>query len=153
MDMDSDVDSDDVKLYFATYYSNNQITFGSTQSVSSVDGPGGRITTTTAPTTTTAEAGVYATYGYTVADLDYSEVRMAANYLLAHYCSLKIRGETPNYNAIDVPYLRLNVGGSIGFPYDPWKYPYYKAAIEILRDILGKGKDGVGMRRVDAETQ
>jgi len=151
-DMDSDVDISDVKTYFATWDTNNKRNYGSSQTLSAVDARGGRVTVATAPTTTTAEAGLFHTYRSTVEDLDYADVRMAANYLLAHSASLKIRGETPNYNAIETPYLRMNVTGAVGFPYDGWRYPYLKSCWDILRDILGKGKDGIGFSRVDAES-
>ena len=151
LDMDSDVDLSDVQIYYATWDTNNKINYGSAQTVSSVDARGGRITMSTAPDTDTAEAGLFITYRHTVENLDYADVRMAANYLLAHYASLKIRGESADYNSIDTPYLRLNIAGNVGLPYDAWKYPWLKSCHEILREILGKGKDGVGFSRVDAE--
>lgn len=150
-DMDSDVDTDDVQVFYATLDANNQRNYGSAKSVSSVDARGGRITMTTAPTTTTARDGLYITYYKTIEDIDYADVRLAANYLLAHYCSLKIKGEAPNFSQIEPGFLRSNVAGSIGLPYDAWKYPFLRSAINILNDIIGKGTDGVGFRRVDAE--
>lgn len=153
MDMDSDVDTSDIKVYYATFDANNKIDYGSAQTVSAVDAQSGNFTMSTAPTTTTAEAGLYVTYYSTVESLDYTSLRMAATYMLAHLCSLKIRGETPNFNAIDTPYLRLNTAGNIGMAYDAWKYPFLKSALEIIREIIGKGKDGIGFSRVDAEAQ
>lgn len=151
MDMDSDVDGDDVKIYYGTYDANNRLNYGSVQTVSSVDARGGRITMSTAPTTTTAKAGVYCTYGHTIEDIDYADVKRAATYFLAHYCSLKVKGETPNFEQIEAPYLRGNIAGSIGLPYDAWKYPFLVAGWNLLREILGKGTDGIGFRRVTAE--
>lgn len=150
MDMDGDVDSDDVNVFYATLDTNNVRNYGTAKSVSSVDGRGGRVTMVTAPTSVTAREGVFITYLSTIENINYDDVRMAANYLLAHYCSLKIKGETPNYNQIDAPYLRANVSGSIGMPYDAWKYPFLKSALEIIREILGKGTDGLGFTNVKA---
>ncbi len=148
-DMDSDVDISDVLVYYATWDTNNKIVYGSAQTVSSIDARSGSFIVATAPTTTTAEAGLYVTYRSTVENLDYADVRMAANYLLAHAASLKIRGETPEYTGIDAPFIRPFVVG--GFRDDPWKMHWLKESWNILREIMGKGKDGIGFGRVDAE--
>ena len=151
MDMNGEVNENDVLIYYATYDANNRINYGSSQTISSVDARGGRITMSTAPTSTTAKAGVYGTYGWTVEDINYDDVIFCATYLLAHYASLKIKGETPNFSAIETPYLRGNVAGSIGLPYDPWRYPYWRSAMQILNALLGNGSDGMGFSNVKAK--
>ncbi len=149
-DMDSDVDISDVQVYYATWDANNRIVFGSVQTISSVDARSGRIIMATAPTPTTAEAGLYLTYYTSVEDLDYASVRLAATYMLAHLVSLKIRGESPNYNQIREGFLRPGVTGMVSTIIDPWQHPYLKACLEIINDIIGKGSDGIGFSRVDA---
>src|SRR3990167_6454601 len=149
-DMDGDVDENDVDVFYATLDANNVRNYGTAKTVSSVDARGGRVTMVTAPTSVTAIDGVYLSYYSTIEDIDYDDVRLAANYLLAHYAFLKIKGETPNYNTIDAPYLRANTAGSIGLPYDAWKYPYLKSALEIIREILGKTSKGIGFSNVKA---
>lgn len=150
MDMDSDVDISDVQVFYATLDGNNRRVYGSLQTVSSVSARDGTVTMQTAPTSVTAIDGLYITYGSTVEDLDYSEVREAADYMLAHYCSLKIRGETPTYKNIETPYLRKETTGQNIGSKDEWQHPYLKASLEIIREIMGKGKKGVGFSRVDA---
>lgn len=150
-DMDSDVDISDIQVFYATFDSNNRLDYGSAQTVSAVDAQSGNFTMSTAPTTVTAEAGIYVTYFSTVEDLDYTSIRMAATYMLAHLVSIKLRGETPNYKTIDAAYLRQQTTGLVTRLIDPWQHPYLKAALEIIHDILGKGKDGIGFSRVDAE--
>ncbi len=149
-DMDSDVDISDVQVYYATFDANNRLAFGSAQTISSVDARSGRITMSTAPTSVTAEAGLYLTYYTTVEDLDYASVRLAATYMLAHLVSLKIRGESPNYNQIREGFLRPGVTGMVSTIIDSWQHPYLKACLEIINDIIGKGSDGIGFSRVDA---
>lgn len=150
-DMDSDVDISDVQVYYATFDANNRIAFGSAQTISSVDARSGRITMATAPTTTTAEAGLYLTYYTSVEDLDYVSVRLAATYMLAHLVSLKIRGEAPNYNQVREAFLRPGMTGMVSNIIDPWQHPYLKSCLEIIHDIVGKGSDGIGFSRVDAD--
>lgn len=150
-DMDSDVDISDIQVYYATFDANNRLDYGSAQTVSAVDAQSGNYTVSTAPTTITAEAGLYVTYYSTVEDLDYTSVREAATYMLGHLVSLKIRGEAPNYSQIREGFLRPGMTGMVSTIIDPWQHPYLKAALEIIHDIIGKGKDGIGFSRVDAE--
>lgn len=152
-DMDSDVDESDVSVFYATFDANRQISFGSAQTVSSVDARSGAITMSTAPTTTTAEAGLFITYYSTVEDLDYEGLRLAADFFLAHLCALKVRGESPNFEGITAPYLRQNVSGISGQAYDPWRFQHFKTGMEIINDLLGKGIDGIGFSRVDADSE
>ncbi len=150
-DMDSDVDASDIQVYYATFDSNNRLDYGSAQTVSAVDAQSGNFTMSTAPTTVTAEAGLYVTYYSTVEDLDYESLRMAANYMLGHLVSMKLRGETANYNQIKEAFLRPGMTGMISTIIDPWQHPYLKSCLEIIHDIVGKGSDGIGFSRVDAE--
>ena len=150
-DMDSDVDASDVKVFYATFDDNNRVDYGSEQTVSAVDGQSGNFTMSTAPTTVTAEAGLHVTYYSTVEDLDYVSVRMAATYMLAHLVSLKIRGEAPNYNQIKEAFLRPGMSGMVSSIIDPWQHPYLKSCLEIIHDVIGKGSDGIGFSRVEAE--
>ena len=149
-DMDSDVDISDVQIYYATFDANNRIVFGSAQTISSVDARSGRFTMATAPTPTTAEAGLYITYFTTVEDLDYASLRMAANYMLGHLVSLKLRGEVANYNQVKEAFLRPGMTGMVSTIIDPWQHPYLKSCLEIINNIIGKGSDGIGFSRVDA---
>ena len=150
-DMDSDVDISDIQVFYATFDANNRLDYGSEQNVSAVDAQSGNFTMSTAPTTTTAEAGLYVTYYSTVENLDYTSVRMAANYMLGHLTALKLRGETPNYNQVKEAFLRPGMTGMVSTIIDPWQHPYLKSALEIIHDIVGKGKDGIGFSRFDAE--
>ena len=149
-DMDGDVDEGDVDVFYATLDANNVRSYGSAKSVTSLDARGGRITMTTAPTTTTAADGVFITYLSTVEDINYDDVRLAANYMLAHFASFKIKGDTPNYSTIEAPYIRSNVAASIGLPYDVWKYPFLRSSLEFIREILGKTRKGLGFTNVIA---
>ena len=68
----------------------------------------------TAPTTTTAEAGVFAIYRYDSAGSQSNDIRkLAACYYLAHIISSKNMGEFPDYSqtASIAPYLRKDLGG------------------------------------------
>lgn len=150
-DMDSDIDISDIRVFYATFDDNNKIDYGSAQNVSAVDAQSGNFTMSTAPTTTTAEAGLYVTYYSTVEDLDYESVRMAANYMLGHLVSLKLRGETANYSQVKEAFLRPGMTGMVSTIIDPWQHPYLKSCMELIHDIIGKGKDGIGFSRVDAE--
>ena len=149
-DMDSDIDISDVQVYYATFDANNRIAFGSAQTISSVDARSGRVTMATAPTTTTAEAGIYLTYYTSVEDLDYDSIKLAANYMLGHLISLKLRGETANYNQVKDAFLRPGMTGMVSTIIDPWQHPYLKSCLEIILDIVGKGSDGIGFSRVEA---
>ena len=149
-DMDSDIDISDVDVFYATWDANNRIVFGSAQTISSVDARSGRVTMSTSPTTSTAEAGIYLTYFTSVEDLDYESVKLAANYMLAHLVSLKLRGETANYNQVKDAFLRPGMTGMVSNIIDPWQHPYLKSCLEIIHDIVGKGSDGIGFSRVDA---
>ncbi len=151
MNMDSTVDDSDVKVFYATLDANNRRVYGSEQTVSSVDARSGRVTMSTAPTSITAVDGVYLTYSSTVEDLDYTEVQMAANYMLAHLVSVKVRGETPNYSMIEAAFVRMNAAGVNPRFTDKWQQSFLTTAIQIVREIMGTSKSGIGFARVDTE--
>jgi len=113
-DADSDVDGDDVTVYYATYDdTTNWVEMGSSQTVTSIQANEGIITMTTAPTTTTAEAGVFATYRYTAKGVtDYDILKLASCYYLAYMVANKLRGKTPNFEGITSPYIRSDTVGS-----------------------------------------
>ena len=150
IDFDSDVDEDDIKVYYATQDAENQISYGSEQTVTAVDLRAGRFTVETAPTTTTAEMGVYITYRHTVENIDYDLVKLAATYLCAHFVSLKIRGESPNYKMIGAPYTRKEVSGIMpGEGRD--RFPFLAEYHNTMAELLGhSANDGVGFSNVIA---
>ena len=93
-DASGTVDKDDVEVYYATFDSvTNWRELGSAQTVSSVQSKEGIITMTTAPTGTTAEAGVFGIYRYdTQGDTSIDIYKLAACQFLAHLVSTKLRG-------------------------------------------------------------
>ena len=142
-DIDSP-DASDVEVFYAT---NDDTTgwreLGSAQTVSSIQDKDGIIVMSTAPTTTTAEAGVFANYSYVSRTMDWQLVNSAACYLAAHIAGFIIAGQAPNYTQIDDVFARRDVAG---VP-DEW----LRLSLSLLIDAVGTGADGVGFRRVDTE--
>jgi len=102
-DASGSVDKDDVTVYYATYDSvTNWIELGSAQTVSSVQSKEGIITMSTAPTETTAEAGVYVIYRYESQGVLSTDIyKLAACYFLAYMVANKIKGLTAQHFSIE----------------------------------------------------
>lgn len=109
-DADGSVDGSDVTIFYSTYDSvTNWRELGSGQTVTSIQAKEGIITMSTAPTTSTAEAGVFAIYRYdTKGQTSFDIYNLAATYYLAYMAANKIEGKTPNYNTTDIS-VRENV--------------------------------------------
>ncbi len=105
----------DVSVYYATYDdTTNFQELGSAQTVTSIQAETGIITMDTAPTTTTAEAGVYAIYRYDSAGSQSNDIRkLASCYYLAYLVKNKVFGKLPDYSRTEptAPYLRRDLGG------------------------------------------
>ena len=101
-DADSSVGATDVTVYYATYDDvSNFIEYGSSQTVTSIQSKEGIITMTTAPTTTTAEAGVVCNYRYdTFGLVSYDILKLAACYYLAYMVASKSAGELMTYREL-----------------------------------------------------
>ncbi len=113
--VDGNVDEDDVTIYYATFDSVTGWTeLGSAVSASSVQSETGIITMATAPTSTTAEAGVWAIYRYdTHGKTDYDILALASTYYLAYLTASKLMGRTPRLHTIeDAPYVRRDTIGA-----------------------------------------
>ncbi len=109
------IDGDDVTVYYATYdATTGWVELGTADAVTSIQAETGIITVTTAPTTTTAEAGVFAIYRYdTHGKTDYDMIALAATYYLAYLVASKITGDTPKLHMIeDAPYIRRDTIGA-----------------------------------------
>lgn len=140
-DFDSDVDKEDVEVYYATWTDDeHNFDYGSAQEVSSIEAHNGIINVTTAPTTTTAEAGLYVTYSYTSPHVDYNLIVMAADYISAHLASYHVQGEAVDYSQTEAAFLRRDVAGAP----DEWM----RKAIMALNAALGVDKFGIGFRAV-----
>lgn len=89
-DLDRQISTGDVTVLLATKDAeNNRVSTETT--VSSVSSRDGRIILTTAPTTTTAELGVFCDYRYySKAKMDFDVLAEAANYYLAFLASAQI---------------------------------------------------------------
>ncbi len=137
-----DPDISDVDIFYAT---NDDTTgwreLGSKQTVSSIQSQDGIIVMSTAPTTTTAEAGVFGSYAYVSRTMDWNLVNSAACYMVAHIASFIIAGSAPNYTTIQDAFARRDIAGSP----DEW----LRLALSILINAVGEGADGVGFRRVE----
>ncbi len=140
-----DIDSPDiadVKVYYATTDDDSGfLEYGSSQTITSFQAEEGIITMTTAPTTTTAESGVFADYSYVSKNMDWTLVNTAACYMAAHLSSMKISGEAPNYTNIPDAISRRDLAGAP----DEW----LRLCYSIIINAVGEGSDGVGFRRVD----
>ena len=137
-----EVDNNDVQVFYATNDANNAIVFGNPQGISSVDAVGGRITMTTAPTSTTAPSGIYGTYYSAPPDLDYSLIVLAATNLLAHYASAIISGRAPNYTEIREAFIRRDTTGQR-------ENKWLDKAIDIMNQAIGFDSRGIGFRNVN----
>lgn len=106
------VTTSDVKVFYATYDPvTNWIELGAEQTVSSVLEKEGIITMSVAPTTITAEAGVFSIYRYeSRGDTNFDIYKLAATYFLAYMVANKLSGETPNYNTTAIS-VREDVTG------------------------------------------
>ena len=115
-DADGNIDADDVSVYYATYDdTTNFQELGSAQTVTSIQAETGIITMDTAPTTTTAEAGVFAIYRYDSAGSQSNDIRkLASCYYLAHIITSKNTGKFPDYSQTtpSSPYFRKELGGA-----------------------------------------
>ncbi len=109
-DMDGDVDNSDVTVYYATFDDvTNFRELGTSKTVSSVSANDGIITMSVAPTTSTAEAGVFAVYRYFPSTVfNYDVLKLAANYYLAWLVANKIAGITPDLEMIQNPNIRAH---------------------------------------------
>ena len=140
-DIDSP-DTEDVVVYYAT---NDDTTgfleYGSSNAITSLQQTEGIITMTTAPSSTTAEAGVYADYSYVSEDMDWNLINVAACYMAAHLCGFKISGNAPDYSAISDAFARRDLAGSP----DEW----LRLCFSILINAVGEGNTGIGFRRVE----
>jgi len=139
IDIDSP-DTDDLIVYYAT---NDDDTgwreYGSSQTITSLQPDEGIITMTSAPTTTTAEAGVFATYSYVTKNMDWNLINPAACYLAAHLASFKIAGTAPNYEAIADVFARRDLAGSP----DEW----LRLALSLIMQAVGE-ENGMGLRNL-----
>ncbi len=135
------LDSEDVKVYYATLDTQGGIVFGSPQTVSAVLAEEGRITMSTAPTSTTAKAGVFCDYSYVSNIMDWNLINTASCYMAAHLSSLKIAGDAPNFDSIADVFARRDIAG---VP-DEW----LRLSYSVLINAVGENETGVGFRRVE----
>ena len=128
--LDSAVDANDVEIYYAAYSDVNKfLQFGSAQTVTSVVEDDGIINVTTAPTTTTAIGGVFATYRtWNVYDVDYTEFKRIASYVACAYAQAKVLGLSGNYHEIEKDIRKSSAGGN-----------YLEIAKSMLNNILKPG--------------
>jgi len=142
-DIDSP-DSSDIKVYYATQDDDTGwIEFGSVQTVTSIQGDEGIITMTSAPTTITAESGVFGSYSYVSEEMDWTLVNSAACYMAAHLASMKIAGTAPNYEAIADVFARRDLAGAP----DEW----LRLSYSLLINAVGEGKTGIGFRNIQTK--
>ncbi len=139
-DIDSP-DSSDVDVFYAT---NDDTTgfreFGSKQTVTSIQDQDGIIVMTTAPTTTTAEAGVFANYAYVSRGMDWNLINAASCYLVAHIASFIIAGTAPNYTNIQDSFARRDLAEAP----EEWA----RLALSLIYQAIGE-EGGIGFRRVE----
>ncbi len=102
-DANSSVDGDDVTIYYATYDSvTNYLELGSGQTVTSIQDKEGIIKMQTAPTNSTAEAGVFGIYRYDSAGQTSIDVyKLAACYYLGYIVAQKLRGKVVEHFSVD----------------------------------------------------
>ncbi len=138
-----DIDSPDiadVSVFYATTDDDSGfLEYGSSNTIASFQAQSGIITMSTAPTTTTAESGVFATYAYVSRSMDWNLVNPAACYVAAHLASFIIAGKAPNYAVIQDSFARRDLAGAP----DEW----LRLAIGLLNDAVGE--EAIGMRVVD----
>jgi len=111
-DASGTVDKDDVTIYYATFDSvTNWKELGSAQTVSSVQSKEGIITMSAAPTTTTAEAGVFGIYRYDSRGNTSTDIyKLAACQFLGHLVSKKLEGQNIKNFSIEKD-LREKISG------------------------------------------
>lgn len=140
-DIDSP-DISDVEVYYATNDdTTGYIEYGSLQTITSFQAKERIITMTTAPTSSTAEAGVYASYAYVSQNMDWNLVNPAACYLAAHIASFIIAGQAPNYSRIEDVFARRDIAGAP----DEW----LRLSLSLLINAVGDDSTGIGFRCVD----
>ncbi len=102
-DASGTVDGDDVSIFYATFDAvTNYRELGSAQTVVSIQAKEGIITMDTAPTTTTAEAGVFAIYRYDArGDTSIDIYKLAACQMLGYLVAKKLRGVVVEQFSID----------------------------------------------------
>ncbi len=140
-----DIDSPDiadVQVFYATQDDNSGfIEYGSAQIIASFQAQEGIITMSTAPTTSTAESGVFSSYAYVSLNMDWNLVNPAACYMAAHLSSFRISGNAPNYTSIMDSFARRDLAGAP----DEW----LRLALSLLINAVGEDASGIGFRRVD----
>lgn len=137
-------DTADVEVYYATEDDDTGWTeYGSAKSVASLQPTEGIITMTTAPTTSSAEAGVFANYSYVSEIMDWSLVNAAACYMAAHISSFKIAATAPNYDSIEDAFARRDLAGAP----DEW----LRLSFSLLMQATGDDSTGIGFRRIEAD--
>lgn len=141
LDNSLDLDITDVDVYYATLDTDNSIVYGSVQTLTAVERREGRVTVTTAPTTTTAACGIYATYRSAVENIDYDLVKDSATYVLAHLCSFKIAGNSADFQSVEDAFLRRDIAGAP----DEWM----RLAISTINLALGSRQ--IGLRVVETK--
>ncbi len=109
-DASGTVDGSDVTVFYATFDSvTNYKEYGSSQTVTSVQDKEGIITMQTAPTTTTAEAGVFGIYRIdSPGDTSFDIYNLAACYYLGYLVAQKLRGSVNRHFSIEKE-LRENI--------------------------------------------
>ena len=141
-----DIDSPeiaDVEVFYATTDdSSGFFELGSAQTIASFQAASGIITMFTAPTTSTAEAGVFANYSYVSRGMDWSLVNPAACYMTAHLASFVIAGQAPNFAIIEDSFARRDLAGTP----DEW----LRLSLSLLMNAVGE-VGGVGMRVVESD--
>lgn len=134
----SELDITDVDVFYATLDTDSKRVYGSRQTLTATNRREGRVTVNTAPTSTTAAEGIFANYSSIVEGIDYSLVKDAACYVLAHLCSFKIAGQAPDFAGTEDAFLRRDIAGAP----DEW----LRLAITAIN--LALGSQQIGLRNV-----
>ncbi len=113
-DLDRKISTGDVSVFLATKDSeNNRVSTAAT--VSSVVSRDGRILLSAAPTTTTAELGVFCDYRYyNKAAMDFYGLEQAAIYYLAFLAAMRIDDKMANWKGISDSVLSAVIRGRSG---------------------------------------
>lgn len=137
-------DTADFEVFYATTDDNSGFTeYGSAQTVASVQPQSGIITMNTAPTTSTAEAGVFANYAHVSGNMDWNLVNPAACYMAAHLSSFIVAGKAPNYRNIEDSFARRDLAGAP----DEW----LRLSLSLLMEAVGESAGGIGFRNVQTK--
>lgn len=143
-DIDS-LDIADIEVFYATTDDSTGWTeYGSAQTITSIQDKEGIITMATAPTSSTAEAGVFASYAYVSKNMDWNLVNPAACYMAAHIASFIISGQAPNYDAIADSFARRDLAGAP----DEW----LRLSLSLLINAVGEDSSGIGFRCVETNS-